>query len=451
MTRVLALGLFLLLASIHGVARGSPSTSAKVDPKAMEHWQDLRFGMFIHWGPVSLRGTEIGWSRGAQVPVDEYDQLYTQFNPVEFDADAWVKTAVDAGMKYLVITSKHHDGFSLWPSAYTDYDIAATPFNRDILKELAAACKKQGIMFCTYHSICDWYHPDYPLGSPGGKSKKTDHNMPRYFEYIKNQTEELLVNYGPIGVMWFDGQWEKPWTNQYGDQLYDHVRSIQPDLIVNNRVGKGRAGAAGTSKQTMLNPGDFDTPEQRVGSFSIERPWETCMTICRQWAWKPNDKMKSLEECIQTLVTTVGGNGNLLFNVGPMPDGRIEPRQVERLKEMGEWLKEHGESIYGTRGGPFMPGDWGVSTHKDRSIYLHILNFDADTVTLPPMDVEIVSAKLISGGDVAFTQSEDAITVTVERERQQVIDTIVELTLDIPARDIRPINTAVLSVRSEIQ
>jgi len=176
----------------------------------------MRFGLFIHWGPVSIRGTEIGWSRGAQVPIEEYDALYKQFNPTKFNADEWVSIAKESGMKYLVITSKHHDGFCIWDSEYTDYDIMSTPFKRDILKELSEACRRQGIMFCTYHSICDWYHPDYPLGSPGGRTKKSNPNMERYVQYLHNQTAEIIRKYGPLGVMWFDGEWEEPWNHTHG-------------------------------------------------------------------------------------------------------------------------------------------------------------------------------------------------------------------------------------------
>ena len=213
----------------------------------MQWWREARFGMFVHWGPVSLKGTEIGWSRGAQVPAEEYDQLYKQFNPQKFDADQWVAVAKAAGMRYLVFTSKHHDGFCMWDSEFTDYDIMATPFARDVLRELADACRRHGIRFCTYHSICDWRHPDYPLGSPGGRVKKPSPNMPRYNGYLKNQTKEILEKYGPLGVMWFDGEWEAPWTREHGNELYRELLELQPSLIINNRVSKGREGMAGTT------------------------------------------------------------------------------------------------------------------------------------------------------------------------------------------------------------
>jgi len=309
----------------------------------MQRWREMKFGLFIHWGPVSLKGTEIGWSRGGErrgrsgtgsIPAEEYDNLYKQFNPVKFNADEWIQVARDAGMKYLVFTSKHHDGFSMFDSKLTDYKITNSPFKRDVVKELADACHKAGLKLGFYYSPVDWYHPDY----------RTE-NHSRYIEFLHGQIRELCTNYGRLDILWFDGLGgsAKDWDSE---NLFRMIRRLQPHIIINNRAGL---------------PADHDTPEQRIGKFQTDRPWETCMTICRQWAWKPNDQMKSLKQCIQTLVWVVGGDGNLLFNVGPMPDGRIEPRQVERLKEMGDWLKKYGHTIYGTRGGPFKNGTWGLA------------------------------------------------------------------------------------------
>ena len=420
---------------------GADWAAAIVDPVAMKQWQDRRFGMFIHWGPVSIKGTEMGWSRGAQVPAAEYDQLYKQFNPTQFNADQWAKIAADAGMKYLVITSKHHDGFCLWPSEFTDYDIANTPFQRDILKELSDACKKHGVLFGTYYSVCDWWHPDYPLGSPAGKSKKPEPNMDRYYAYLKNQTKELIDHYGPLGLIWFDGEWEKPWTREYGNELYRYLKELQPDLIINNRISKGRSGMAGTTKQSTLNAGDFDTPEQQIGGFSRQRPWETCMTICRQWAWKPDDAMKSLTECIQTLLYTVGGDGNLLFNVGPMPDGRIEPRQVQRLKEMGIWLRTYGDAVYGTRGGPYKPGKWGASTCKGNKIYLFVMNWPKEgPLRIPAPSMKFVKAAARNGGTIKVSQSEGWMEIEVSKKDRDPIVTVIELTVDGQAVELEPVD-----------
>jgi alpha-L-fucosidase len=432
----------LLVAAPSLLAEEALPTESKAQQTArIEWWQDARFGMFIHWGPVALKGTEIGWSRGREVPEQDYDALAQRFNPTKFDADAWVSTAKTAGMKYLVITSKHHDGFCLWPSKATDYHIGNTPFQRDVLKELSEACKRQDIRFCTYYSLCDWRHPDYPLGSPGGKSAKPEPNMPKYVEFLNNQMQELITNYGPLGIMWFDGEWEKPWTDEYGSALYKSLLAMQPSLIINNRVSKGRDGMAGTTKQSHLNVGDYDTPEQRIGGFSRQRPWETCMTICRQWAWKPNDVMKSKAECIQTLLRTVGGDGNLLFNVGPMPDGRIEPRQVERLKEMGDWLTKYGASVYGTRGGPFKPGQWGASTCMENKIYLFVMHWPAaGPLALPALNAKILGTKTLSGGAATVSATKPGLVVDLALADRNEIATVIELTVEKEAFNIEPMD-----------
>ncbi|MHC4324137.1 MAG: alpha-L-fucosidase, partial [Planctomycetota bacterium] len=241
----------------------------KAGEKDIKDWRDMKFGLFVHWGPVSLKGTEIGWSRGGErrgrkdkstgsIPVEVYDNLYKQFNPVKFDAAQWVQTAKDAGMKYLVFTSKHHDGFSMFDSKVTDYKISNSPFERDVVKELAEACHKGGLKLGYYYSPVDWYHPDY-----------RNENHPRYIKFMHAQLREICSNYGRIDIIWFDGLGgsAKDWDSE---NLFEMIRRLQPNVIINNRAGL---------------PADHDTPEQRIGKFQNDRPWETCMTICRQWAW----------------------------------------------------------------------------------------------------------------------------------------------------------------------
>ena len=402
--------------------------------KRIDWWREARFGMFVHWGPVSLKGTEIGWSRGKEVPLEIYDNLYKQFNPTLFDAREWVSIAKETGMQYLVLTAKHHDGFCLWDTKTTPYNVMNSPFQRDIVKELAEACRKEGIRFCTYYSILDWYHPDYNISSRGGPGYQLPEglspDMDRYESYMKNHLEELITGYGPLGILWFDGEWETPWTHERGKGLYDYVRGLQPDIIINNRVDKGRDGMKGITKSDRLYRGDYDTPEQEVGKFQNNRPWETCMTICQQWAWKPNDQLKSLKECIHILVSSAGGDGNLLLNVGPMPDGRIEARQVDRLREIGVWMKQNGESIYGTRGGPFLPAAWGVSTHKGNKIYVHVLDWPEKDLLLPAIKETIVSASFLNGDPVTMTQNADSIGLEVPEEKRDAMDTIICLELE---------------------
>jgi len=395
----------------------------KPDPAALQRWQNMRFGMFIHWGPVSLTGQEIGWSRGAQTPINEYDDLYKRFNPTEFNADTWVAIAKAAGMKYLVLTTKHHDGFCLWDTKQTDFNIMHSPFGRDVTKELAAACRRGGIAFGTYHSVCDWHHPDFPLTSPGGKVRRETSDIAAYRRYLRAQVTELITNYGPLHSMWFDVPQE--FDRAEGSENVRLCRTLQPDILVNNRAGGGC--------------GDYGTPEQRVGGFDIERPWETCMTICRQWSWRPDDKMKTLAECLQTLVRTAGGDGNLLFNVGPLPSGEIEPRQVERLKEMGAWLAKYGSSIYGTRGGPFKPAKHVVSTRQGKTIYLHIVAWPEERLTLPALPAKIVGSRVLTGGTATVTPTDAGIEIAVPSADRQEIDTIVALELDQPAMDLAPL------------
>jgi alpha-L-fucosidase len=406
--------------------------SFKSKEERLEWWKDARFGMFIHWGPVSLKGTEISWSRGGSgIPIEEYDALYKQFNPVNFDALEWVKIAKSSGMKYIVFTSKHHDGFCMWSTEFTDFNIMNSPFNRDVMKELAEACKKEGIALGFYHSTCDWHNPDFPLTSPGGSVKRETSNIDRYTEYLKNQSDEIIKSYGPLLVMWYDVP--QQFDSIRGQGVIDHIRKLQPDILVNNRTGA---------------KGDFDTPEQRVGSFQNTRPWETCMTIGRQWAWKPNDEVKSLEQCLQSLIRSAGGDGNLLFNVGPKPDGTIEPLQVERLKEMGKWLEKYGYTIYGTRGGPFKPTDWGVSTRKGNKIYLHILKWSGDRpkIILPDLGMEIKNCVMAQGGQVNYIKENGMNVIEFDGKLLQKVNTIVELEVSGNAMDIKPMDVVPQSI-----
>ncbi|WP_052266182.1 alpha-L-fucosidase [Pedobacter kyungheensis] len=370
--------IYLLL---FGLLSNLAIAQTKTNPAVMKDFMDKRFGMFIHWGPVSLRGTEIGWSRDKQVEKNDYDNLYKEFDPTLFNADAIVKTAKDAGMKYLTITARHHDGFCLWPSKFTEYDIAHTPYKKDIVGALNEACKKQGIKFCIYYSVLDWHHPDYPIHSSASQTIDPKADMSKYISYMKNQLKELITNYDPY-MLWFDGQWEKPWTDEMGKDLYSYLKGLKPDVIINNRLGKEFAAMENKKIDHSKMVGDYDTPEQTVGRLNMDTPWESCFTICNQWAWKPNDKMKSLKECLAILSKTAGGNGNLLLNVGPMPDGRIEARQITRLKEIGQWLKINGEAVYGTLGGPYQPTDAYATTRNGNKIFVHVLKTDAGAISL---------------------------------------------------------------------
>ena len=406
---------------IHASAQEKASV-LKTPDAAVKDFISQRFGMFIHWGPINLRGTEIGWSRGNGVDTADYDNLYKEFNPQQFDADAWVSAAKNAGMKYLTITSKHHDGFCLWPSKYSDYTIQSSPYQKDILAALSKACEKQGIKFCVYFTILDWHDPLYPISNlPDGKMKDGA-DMKKFVEKIKHQLTEIITNYHPY-MLWFDGNWEAPWTLAMGQEVYAHIKKLDPLVVVNNRLGKGTHKLM--NDQTV---GDYATPEQFVGEINMKDAWESCITICEQWAWKPNDTMKSLKESLQTLAGTAGGNGNLLYNVGPMADGRMELRQVQLLQQMGDWLKKYGESIYGTRGGPYLPSKDMVATRKGNKIYIHLLNTEGTALALPNLPgKQLNSAQYLNGSALKFTQDAYGIRINELGKRPDVNDSVIVL------------------------
>jgi alpha-L-fucosidase len=409
-------------------ARGETGPKPKANQAAFKEWQDMHFGMFIHWGPVSLRGTEISWSRGGErrgiegkgeIPVEIYDNLYKQFNPVKFKAVEWVAIARAAGMKYMILTAKHCDGFCLWPSKVDDYNIGRSPFKRDICGELAEAAHRAGMPIGWYYSPMDWRDPDC----------RTERNA-AYVARMQGHLRELLGNYERIDRLWFDTDGgPAPWDQE---KTYAIVRSLQPQIIINNRLDMGSLDDY--NAQRVGPQADYATPEQRVGEFDIEKPWETCLTLGTQWSWKPGDKIKSIEDCVRILVRCATGGGNLLLNVGPMPSGEIEPRQAEVLKGLGAWLSRYGESIYGTRGGPVRNGAWGGMTNKGNVVYVHILEWDGDSVKLPALKAKIVESRVMTGGEAKIEQAADGIVMRMPVGSQDKLDTIVKLELERPGR-----------------
>jgi alpha-L-fucosidase len=370
--------------------------SAEDRATRMEWWKDARFGMFIHWGLYAIPAGEYQGRRNEgigewimdhqQIPIAEYEKYAPQFNPVKFNAKEWVQIAKDAGMKYIVITSKHHDGFGLWDSKVSEWDVMdATPFKRDILKELADACEAEGIKLCFYHSIMDWHHPDAqailePDYNRGRESTDINPNFPRYLEnYMKPQLQELLTNYGDIGVVWFDGEWVPDYTSEQGKDVYNFVRNLKPDVIINNRVDKGRQGMMGMNKEGDF-AGDFGTPEQEIPDTGMPGvDWESCMTMNDTWGFKHFDEnWKSEETLIRNLVDIVSKGGNFLLNVGPQADGEIPAASVERLAAMGRWMKFNGESIYGAEASPVEHPVWGRYTSKGNKIYAHVFEWPAN-------------------------------------------------------------------------
>lgn len=397
----------------------------------MQWWRQARFGMFIHFGIYSPAGGEWDgkdWPGAAEWllvnakadPLEYRKKLLPQFNPTKFVAAEWAQIAKDAGMQYVVITTKHHDGFCLWDSALTDYDVMNSPFKRDIMKELSDAVRAGGMHMGWYHSIMDWTHPDYLPRREWDKRATDAASYPRYVEYMHGQLKELLTRYGKIDVLWFDGEWEGTWNHDWGKKTDDWVRSLQPQIIVNNRVDSGRAGLEGFSTSEEAR-GDFGTPEQTIPANGMPgKDWETCMTMNDTWGFKLSDKdWKSTRTLIHNLCDIASKGGNFLLNVGPRGDGTIPPESVERLKAMGAWLRVNGEAIYGTSASPFTrPFPWGRVTRKDNTLYLLILNWPADGVLrLPGLETEVKSAGFLDPNahveSVRFTSKDGGVQIGV--------------------------------------
>ncbi|MBI5707832.1 MAG: alpha-L-fucosidase [Armatimonadetes bacterium] len=427
-------------------------------PGRMDWWREARFGMFIHWGLYSVLAGEWNGSKGhaewiretAHIPINEYEKLLGQFNPVKFDADAWAKMAKDAGMKYLVITSKHHDGFNLFDSPYTDWDVMNTPFKRDIMKELSAACKRQGIVFCMYHSIMDWHHPDYlPKRSWEGETwrNSTIEKIPtgfkpdfdRFNKYLQNEVRHIIQAYDP-GVLWFDGEWESTWNHGYGQPLYDLCLAAKPSIIVNNRVDVSRGGMEGMS-QDNKSAGDFGTPEQTIPATGMPGvDWETCMTMNGNWGYNAADKnFKSTKSMVQMLVDIASKGGNYLMNIGPKADGTFPDESIQRLKEIGVWMRQNGESIYGSSASPFKKLPWGRATTKklgnNTRIYLHVFDWPS-------------GGKLVVPGLGNFPLGAEAVGMKGKAAALKVERVGSDLVIGLPAKPTNDIDTVVaLTVR----
>ncbi|MBM3882283.1 MAG: alpha-L-fucosidase [Verrucomicrobia bacterium] len=383
-------------------------TAAERDQR-MGWFREARFGLFIHWGVYAVPAGEWKGNKNygewfleeTKMPVSEYEKYAAQFNPVKFDAREWVRMAKEAGMKYLVITSKHHDGFGLWRSASTDWCIKSTPFQRDPMKELAVACREAGLKFCFYHSIMDWHHADYTQRRPWNDRVSGTPDMDRYVAFMKGQLKELVTGYGPLGILWFDGEWEAPWTHQRGLDLYDYVRGLQPDIIVNNRVGKGRAGMDGMDRGAE-RVGDYGTPEQEIPptGFGPGVDWESCMTMNNHWGYNQHDQnWKSTTTLVRNLIDCASKGGNYLLNVGPTSEGLFPAASVQRLAEIGQWMKVNHPAIYGTTASPFKKLAWGRCTQKPGKLYLHVFDWPTDGQLSVPLASPVRRAYLLAAPD----------------------------------------------------
>lgn len=439
--------LLVIVPSPCAFSEGVASDSDTARDERMTWWREARFGMFIHWGLYSVAAGEFNgkpvkglcsWTLWeSKAPLALYMPLIHQFNPMKFDADAWVRLAKQAGMKYIVITSKHHEGFALFDSQVSDFDVMATPFKRDIMKELAEACRREGLQICWYHSILDWRHPDYIPRRPGDERPTDGVDFDRYVVYMKEQLRELLTNYGPIGVLWFDGEWDDSWTHERGVDLYDYVRRLQPDIIINNRVDKGRQGMAGQTRDGGFM-GDFGTPEQEIPATGLPGvDWETCMTMNDTWGFKKNDtNWKSDETLLRMLVDCASKGGNFLLNVGPMPDGVIPEASVKRLETIGKWMAVNNDSIYGTSASPFRRLEWGRCTQKtdekgQTKLYLHVFDRPADgELLIPGLKNDIQEVYLLVDQNrrgLPFNRLDEGIVVHIPQQMPDPLDTVIAL------------------------
>lgn len=438
---IIFLGMLMLMQST--IAQEYTPTQENLE--ARKWFQEAKFGLFIHWGVYSQLGDGEWVMNNQNIPIDAYEKLPTFFNPIAYDADEWVRMAKDAGMKYITITSRHHDGFSMFDSQATDYTIVKkTPYGKDVLKQLAEACRKADIKLFFYYSLLDWHHDDYfPRGRTGTeiKGRATTGDWEKYIAFMKAQLTELLTNYGDIAGIWFDGHWDqKEWdgkrfgklrVNWHYNELYKLIHELQPQCLIGNN--HHIAPILGEDFQMFekdlpgKNTTGFGTDASDIGKL----PTEVCETINNSWGFNIQDRAhKSEKELIQYIVKAAGYGSNLLLNVGPMPNGEIQPEHKESLKKMGEWMRENGETIYKTIGGPIPPTDEMASTQKGKTVYIHLMDNEKDLFFIENFDQKIKSVKLYKKMEkVTYKVNEYGLFLEIPKADRDEVDTIVEIIL----------------------
>lgn len=410
---------------------------------ARSNFQDMKYGMFIHWGLSSTLGDGEWVMHNRNIKKEDYTRLLRSFNPVDFDAAKWVATAKNAGMKYIVFITRHHDGFSNWDTRYSDWKITNTPYGKDVLKMLSEECKKQGIKLGLYYSLLDWYRSDYPYetgrtGHGTGRSEKS--NYASYLQFMKNQLTELLTNYGDIMSIWFDGHWDQ--TNVEGsadrtsridwkyDEIYSLIHQLQPQCLIGNN--HHLSPFAGEDFQMF----ERDLPGENKSGLSgqeasTQLPLETCETTNGSWGYSITDRRyKTVKQVVQLEVGAAGRNANLLLNIGPMPSGAIQPEFVDTLAAAGKWFQQFGESIYGTRGNVVPAQEWGVLTRKDKSVYVHVLKqVHEPYIFIPGLATSIQSAVCLNNNKaIKFKQVPEGVFVYNDGNFSDAIDNVVRLT-----------------------
>lgn len=437
----IGLCLIMILTITHSTAHAQQSYDPSPENlEAREWFQDAKFGLFVHWGIYSILGDGEWVMNNQKIPVGTYDKLADFFDPEAFDAEEWVLLAKEAGMKYITITSRHHDSFSMFDTEASEFNIVdATPYGKDILAELAKACEKHGLKLFFYYSQLDWRHPDYyPRGRTGHDLGRPDEgNWENYIEFMKLQLTELLTNYGPIGGIWFDGHWDQvEWDGEnwgdvlvdwHYDEIYPLIHELQPAALIGNNHHVDPIPGEDFQMFERTLPGEKH--EGWGGPDPSALPLESARTMNGAWGFNlQDDDYKSVEELIHMLVRSAGHNSNLLLNVGPMPNGEIQPEFVERLKEIGKWTAKYGDTIYGTRGGVIPPQEWGVSTRKGEKHFIHLLELDDESLFIPQFSEEIESAVYyMSGNTVEYRYRQNGVEFVFDQSEMDQYDTILEL------------------------
>ncbi len=408
--------------------------------KNREWFRDAKFGLFIHWGVYSQMagagqtGVAEWVMEQKRIPVNAYEKLPTFFNPTQFDPEEWVRMVKAAGMKYITITSKHHDGFAMYHSEVSDYNIVdGTPYGKDVLKQLKEACDKHGIKLFFYYSQLDWHHPDYyPTGRTGnGYTGRPDSgDWDAYIEFMNTQLTELLTNYGEIGGIWLDGMWDKPNEDWQLDKTYSLIHELQPDALIGSNHHKSPFPGEDFQMFERDLPGENTMGFNQTTSIS-DLPLEMCETMNGSWGYNLVDKrFKSVQRLVQTMVKAAGFGANFLLNTGPMPNGKIQTENIDTLMQMGKWLEKYGETIYGTRRGPIGPSEWWATTATPdgKTVYLHILKLDEDVLFIPDYKIKPKKMTFYDGGEkVRYQNTDYGLMIEVPDGKKDHIDTIVKI------------------------
>jgi alpha-L-fucosidase len=436
--RTFAILFLIIIAKSQLMAQWAPLATDANAPNRISWWREARFGLFIHWGlyAIPARGEWVQWNE--QIPRTEYAKLMAEFHPEHFSAEKWARTAKDAGMKYVVLTARHHDGFALFDDPSSDFTAMKSAAHRDFITDYVKAVREVGLGVGLYYSPLDWRFPGFFF-----PDLYTD-NAIALREQYRRQISELVTHYGKLDILWFDGGGNE-WLGFGGVKFDGHWHARAPDQAYTGKFDWQDNEVVGFLREKQSNiiindrtnaPADFRSREgdAALGKFDNQTPWELCTTIVEgAWGYHKGASVKSLNQILRLLIGAAGRDGNFLLNVGPRPDGEIDPPQAERLHEIGDWLKQNGESIYGTRGGPWLPGEYGVSTHRGTNVYLHILKVPENgTVDLPNLPIRIVKVTSLKGDHVAYNQDHRYIRIKVSTSAARAVDVIIKIELAQP-------------------